>query len=291
MHDREGRAGEGAGARAAVGVRSAPVDPAVASEPAAVGVDGPRPSASSVLLALFPYLLVVAVFGVAKLVPAAGEALGLATVTVSWPGLDGAILDPAGDPIAARYTLELLESPGTLILLCGVVVAAVYRVAPGRAVVELGRTVVRLRYAIATVASVLALAYVMNSSAQTTALGTWIAGAGAAFAFLAPLLGWLGVAVTGSDTSANALFATLQQTAAGEIGVDERLLVAANTTGGVVGKMISPQNLVIAAAAVGLAGRESEILRRVLPWSIGLLVVLCLLVGLQSTPILAWLLP
>ena len=71
----------------------------------------------------------------------------------------------------------------------------------------------------------------------------------------------------------------------------ERLLVAANTTGGVVGKMISPQNLVLAAAAVGLAGRESEILRKVLPWSIGLLIVLCLLVGLQSTPILSWMLP
>ena len=105
------------------------------------------------------------------------------------------------------------------------------------------------------------------------------------------LLGWLGVAVTGSDTSANALFATLQQTAAKSIGIDPTLLVAANTSGGVVGKMISPQNLAIAATAVGLVGHESVILRKVIWWSLGLLAVLCLLVGLQSTPVLSWMLP
>jgi lactate permease len=136
----------------------------------------------------------------------------------------------------------------------------------------------------------LALAYVMNQSGQTIVIGTWIAGAGAAFAYLSPLLGWLGTAVTGSDTSANALFATLQQAAAEEAGLDPTLLVASNTSGGVVGKMISPQNLTIAATAVGLLGREADILRKVLPWSIGLIVAMCLLVGLQSS-VLAWMLP
>ena len=142
-----------------------------------------------------------------------------------------------------------------------------------------------------TIASVLSLAYVMNLSGQTITIGTWIAGTGAAFAFFSPVLGWLGTAVTGSDTSANALFATLQQTAGKHAGIDPTLLVAANTSGGVVGKMVSPQNLTIAATAVGLLGRESEILRRVIWWSLGLLVVLCLLVGLQSTPVLSWMLP
>ena len=146
------------------------------------------------------------------------------------------------------------------------------------------------RSAFLTVSSVLALAYVMNLSGQTIAIGTWIAGAGGAFAFLSPLLGWIGTAVTGSDTSANALFATLQQAAAQEAGLDPTLLVAANTSGGVVGKMISPQNLTIAATAVGLVGREADILRKVLPWSVGLILAVCLLVGLQST-ILAWMLP
>ena len=140
-------------------------------------------------------------------------------------------------------------------------------------------------------ASVLALAYVMNFSGQTITIGTWIAGTGAAFAFFSPILGWIGTAVTGSDTSANALFATLQQTAGKAAGIDPTLLVAANTSGGVVGKMISPQNLTIAATAVGLLGRESDILRKVLWWSLGMLVLLCLLVGLQSTPVLSWMLP
>jgi lactate permease len=243
-------------------------------------------------MALFPYLLVVGVFAVAKLVPPVKELLAAPTFAISWPGLDGLIANPAGDPVAAIYSVPALETPGTLIFLCGVIVAAVYRIAPRVAAAELFSTIYKLRYAILTVASVLALAFVMNASAQTVALGTWIAGAaGAAFPFIAPVLGWIGVAVTGSDTSANALFATLQSAAAVEIGADPALLVSANTTGGVVGKMISPQNLVIAAAAVGMAGRESDIFRKVLPWSLGLLVVLCLLIGLQSTPVLGWMLP
>ena len=255
-------------------------------------VAGPRPTAGEIWMALFPYLLVVGVFAVAKLVEPVKELLAAPTFAISWPGLDGLIANPAGDPVAAVYSVPALETPGTLIFLCGVIVAAVYRIAPRVAAAELFSTIYRLRYAILTVASVLALAFVMNASAQTVALGTWIAGAaGAAFPFIAPVLGWIGVAVTGSDTSANALFATLQSAAAVEIGADPALLVSANTTGGVVGKMISPQNLVIAAAAVGLAGRESDIFRKVLPWSLGLLVVLCLLIGLQSTPVLGWMLP
>ncbi|WP_376715378.1 L-lactate permease [Janibacter limosus] len=123
----------------------------------------------------------------------------------------------------------------------------------------------------------------MNLSGQTITIGARIAGTGTAFAFFSPLLGWIGTAVTGSDTSANALFATLQQSAAERAGIDPTLLVAANTAGGVVGKMISPQNLTIAATAVGLVGRESAILRKVLPWSVGLIILMCLLVGLQST--------
>jgi lactate permease len=177
------------------------------------------------------------------------------------------------------------------LLICGFIVTLVYRVPLGRALRELVATAVKLRWAFLTVASVLALAYVMNLSGQTITIGTWIAGTGAVFAFLSPILGWLGTAVTGSDTSANALFATLQQTAAQQAGLDPTLLVAANTSGGVVGKMISPQNLTIAATAVGIVGRESDLLRKTVLWSVGLLVVLCLLVGLQSTPVLAWMLP
>jgi lactate permease len=178
-----------------------------------------------------------------------------------------------------------------MLVFAGLLVIVLYRVSPAVAVRELAKIVHKLRFAFLTVASVLALAYVMNQSGQTITIGNWIAGAGAAFAFLSPILGWLGTAVTGSDTSANALFATLQQATAIKAGINPALVVAANTSGGVVGKMISPQNLTIAATAVGLLGRESDLFRFAIKWSVGLLIVMCLLVGLQSTPVLSWMLP
>lgn len=245
-----------------------------------------------VWMALFPYLLVIAVFSVSKLVGPVKEFLAGTDRKIPWPGLDGHVLAASGKPITSTvYTFPWLSGPGTLLLLCGVVVAVVYRVAPAAALSDLVRTLDKLKVAILTVASVLALAYVMNFSGQTITIGTWIAGTGALFAFLSPVLGWIGTAVTGSDTSANALFAKLQATAGAKAGIDPTLLVSANTTGGVVGKMISPQNLTIAASAAGLDGQESAILRRVLPWSLGLLLFLCTLVYLQSTPVLGWMLP
>jgi lactate permease len=243
-------------------------------------------------MALFPYLLVIVVFSVSKLVPAVKTFLAGTDLKLGWPGLDGHVLSAAGKPISSTvYTFQWLSSPGTMLLLAGIVVAVVYRISAKAALGDFVGTVVKLRLAILTVASVLALAYVMNFSGQTITIGTWIAGTGAFFAFLSPVLGWIGTAVTGSDTSANALFAKLQATAGSHAGINESLLVSANTTGGVVGKMISPQNLTIAASSAGLDGQESAILRRVLPWSLGLLLFLCVLVFLQSTPILGWMLP
>lgn len=244
-----------------------------------------------VLLALFPYLLVILIFSASKLVPALNSFLASTDLKIHWPGLDGRVMTADGElSTSTVYTFQWLSSPGTLLLLTGVVVALVYRLSVRDAVDVYVNNLVKMRWSILTVAAVLALAYVMNQSGQTITIGTWIAGTGAAFAFLSPILGWLGTAVTGSDTSANALFATLQQTAAEKAGLDPALLVAANTSGGVVGKMISPQNLTIAATAVGLVGQESAIFRRVIWWSLGMLVALCLLVGLQSN-VLSWMIP
>jgi lactate permease len=244
------------------------------------------------LMAFFPYLLVIVVFSLAKLFKPLSTFLVGRDVKIAWPGLDGNVLSSAGKPLTSTvYNFQWLSSPGSLLLICGFIVALVYRVPITKALGELAATAVKLRWAFLTVAMVLALAYVMNLSGQTITIGTWIAGTGVAFAFLSPILGWLGTAVTGSDTSANALFATLQQTAAQQAGLDPSLLVAANTSGGVVGKMISPQNLTIAATAVGIVGREADLFRKTVLWSVGLLVVLCVLIGLQSTPVLGWMLP
>ncbi|MEU5208534.1 L-lactate permease [Streptomyces sp. NPDC020742] len=255
-------------------------------------------------LAVLPYALVIAVFAVAKLDVGAlhlPELLGRCTLTLNWPGLYGDLLAPDGSPAAsAVYKLEVLGNPGTLLLLSGVLVMLVYSRAEDadrfpmslRAGLSCaGRTVVAMRGAIATVATVLALSYVLNQSGQTLAIGTWLAAAGGLFAALSPVLGWLGTAVTGSDTSSNALFATLQQTAGKAAGLDPTLLVAANTTGGVVGKLISPQNLTIAATAVEQPGTERVLLRKVVGYSVAMLAVLCVLVWLQSLPALSWMLP
>ena len=149
-------------------------------------------------------------------------------------------------------------------------------------------TLVQLRPAILVVTAVLALAYVVNQSGQTLTLGLWAAGAGSFFAFLAPMIGWLGVAVTGSDTASNALFGGVQVAVANDTGFSPTLLAAANASGGVLGKMISTQHLAIAAAAVGLAGQEGALFRKVVGWSIVLLLVVCALVYLQSTSALDW---
>jgi lactate permease len=246
---------------------------------------------SRVFLALFPYLLVIVVFSVAKLVPALNNWLASTDVKIPWPGLDGNILTSAGEVSTSTiYNFQWLSSPGTLLLISGIIVAIVYKMTAKEAFDVLVVNVVKMRFSILTVGSVLALAYVMNFSGQTITIGTWIAGTGAFFAFLSPILGWLGTAVTGSDTSANALFATLQQTAAHEAGLNPLLLVGANSSGGVLGKMVSPQNLTIAATAVGLLGKEASIFRRVIGWSLGMLVLMCVLVGLQST-VLSWMVP
>ncbi|MGV0868142.1 L-lactate permease [Corynebacterium kalidii] len=243
------------------------------------------------LMALFPYLLVIVVFSIAKLWAPVSDFLGSTDLSFPWPGLDGNVMTAEGDVSTATvYGFPWLSSPGTLLLLTGVIVAAVYRVSPAEAARAYWENLVKMRYSILTVAAVLSLAYVMNQSGQTITVGHWIAGAGAAFAFFAPVLGWLGTAVTGSDTSANALFATLQQTAATQANLDPALMVASNTSGGVVGKLVSPQNLTIVATAVGLAGRESEILRKVMWWSLGMLTAICVINGLQAT-VLQWMLP
>lgn len=252
----------------------------------------PELSRGQMVMAFLPYLVIVAVFAVAKLVTPVKTFLTDSDVPIRWPGLAGHVLTASGKvSTTATYTLPWLSGAGTLLFVSGAVVTAAYRMRPAVAAQVLGRTISDLRFAILTVGSVLALAYVMNLSGQTITIGQWLAaGTGGFFAFLSPVLGWIGTAVTGSDTSANALFATLQQSAAARSGLDPTLLVAANTSGGVVGKMISPQNLTIAATAVGLTGQESAILRKVVLWSLGLLVALCTLVFLQSN-VLAWMLP
>ena len=267
--------------------------------PRAAGVGGsggtgaPRlpDTRAEIVRAYSPYLIIIVLFVIANLTAVKKAFAGAPwTYKFGWPGLT--VLSPSGKvSTTTQYTLNWLLAAGTLLLIAGILTALVLRISPARALAVYGRTYAELKWAIITVMAVLGLAYVMNLSGQTASLGAWLAGAGAAFAFISPILGWIGVGVTGSDTSANALFGALQVQTAARAGLDPLLLAAANSSGGVLGKMISPQNLAIAAAAVAMAGREGDIFRKVFGWSLLLLLIMCVLVVLQSTPVLSWMIP
>jgi len=156
------------------------------------------------------------------------------------------------------------------------------KASPRLAVQVLGQTVKSLKFPIVTISFILGFAYIMNFSGMAYALGNAFASTGKAFPFVAPFLGWLGVLMTGSDTSTNALFGKLQEVTATKLGVDPVITVAANTSGGVCGKMISPQSLAVATAAVGLVGKEPDLFRFTLKHSIILTSVIAVIVYLQS---------
>jgi lactate permease len=248
--------------------------------------DGYRDTRREILEAYAPYAIIIVVFALAQWAPIK-DLLAKAAQEFSWPGLD--IQNAKGKaPTAVTYKMPLLSAAGTLLLVSGLLTMVVLRFSPLRALRVYGKTLNQLKWATLTVATVLALAYVMNLSGQTITIGTWIAGASGVLGLLSPVIGWLGVAVTGSDTSSNSLFGVLQVTAAKAAGLDQTLLAAANSSGGVLGKMVSPQNLAIGAAAVGLGGQEGDLFRRVLGWSLLLLLIMCVLVYLQTTSVLSW---
>jgi L-lactate permease len=164
-------------------------------------------------------------------------------------------------PYAAVFKLDWFSATGTAIMVAAIASVIYLRMKPKDALITLAETLKALMLPIYSIGMVLAFAFISNYSGLSATLALALAHTGSAFTFFSPFLGWLGVFLTGSDTSSNALFAALQATTAQQIGVSDVLLVAANTTGGVTGKMISPQSIAIACAAVGLVGRESDLFR------------------------------
>jgi len=248
-------------------------------------------SPSDVAKAYAPYLIIVAIFVLTQL-PGIKDLFNTksANPSFTWPGLN--LQTAAGKPSAIpTFKLNILSAAGTLMVIAGLITIPVIGISPAKALKAYGETYRQLAAAIVTVMAVLGLAYVMNASGETATLGKWLAASGSLFAVLSPILGWLGVAVTGSDTSSNSLFGALQVQAAKQTGLPAVLLAAANSSGGVLGKMISPQNLAIAAAAVGMSGREGDIFRKVFMWSLAFLAFMCVVVLLQSTPVLGWMVP
>ncbi|MEM5789738.1 MAG: L-lactate permease, partial [Syntrophobacteraceae bacterium] len=214
----------------------------------------------------------------------------------AWPGLHNLVVKTApivanATPYAATYTLNIGSAAGTAILISGILsILIIPKYGFGRAISCYARTSKQLRFPIVTIAMILGLAYIMNYSGMSSSMGLALATTGVLFPFFSPILGWLGVFLTGSDTSSNALFGALQKTTATQLGIDPALTVAANSSGGVCGKMISPQSISVATAASGLVGQEGNIFRFTLGHSIAMVLFLSVLTFLQAY-VLKWMLP
>jgi lactate permease len=260
------------------------------------------PPLGRTLHAWSPFIIIVALFLLVQVPPIKDAVSGVQTAVnfpsaavdpttglpvVPWPGLDGQVeqqppVVPEAAPYSASYATNWLSAAGTIILIADIIALAVLGVGPGRALRIYSQTLKQLWSAILTIASILGLAYLLNYSGVTYTLGLAFAATGVLFPFFASFIGWLGVALTGSDTSSNALFANLQKVTAQQIGVSPNLTVGANSSGGVLGKMISPQNLAVGTSATGLQGKEGDLLRLVLKWSIALTFVMAVWVTLQA---------
>ena len=188
----------------------------------------------------------------------------------------------ADKPYDAIYKLDLFSATGSAILLSAIVSMIILRMKPMDGLRTFGEVVSELRRPIYSIGMVLAFAFVANYSGLSSTLALVLAGTGSLFPFFSPFLGWLGVFLTGSDTSANALFGSLQATTAHQVGVSDTLLVAANTTGGVTGKMISPQSIAVACAAVGLIGKESDLFRFTLKHSLFFATIIGIITFVQA---------
>jgi len=201
-----------------------------------------------------------------------------------------ALTDQLPAKVPAKYKFNFWSAAGTAILIAAFLSALICGVSLGDTFRLLGKTLYDMRYPSITVASVLGLAYVMNFSGMTNCLGLIFTKTGHIFPFIAPFLGWLGVFLTGSDTSSNVLFGGLQKATAEQLGLNPILMGAANTSGGVMGKMISPQSLAVATAACGMVGEEGTLFRFTLKHSLFLTVIVGVIVYLQAY-FLQWMVP
>ena len=216
------------------------------------------------------------------------------TVHGTWqfefPGLHNAIRGQDGGLLPHVFKLNYGSAAGTAVLIAALISLPVSGLSLKQGVRIFRSTLHQLRFPILTIATVLAFAYGVNDSGITETIAAVLADTGPLFPFFAPVLGWLGVFITGSDTSANALFGKLQATTARSIGVDPIVTVGANVSGGVIGKMISPQSIAVAAAAGNLVGKESDLFRFTVRHSFILLCIVCCLVLAQAYWI-KWMIP
>jgi len=257
-------------------------------------------TAVTILKAWSPFIILTAMVSIWSIKPfktlfAAGGPLASTVINIPVPMLHNLVekMPPvvsAAAPYGAVYSFNWLLATGTAILIAAIITIVFTRLPAAKAMATLGETFKELLVPIYSIGMVLAFAFIANYSGLSATLALALAHTGQAFTFFSPFLGWIGVFLTGSDTSANALFGALQATTAQQLGLPEVLTVAANTTGGVTGKMISPQSIAIACAAVGLAGKESDLFRFTVRHSLIFAVIIGIMTTLQAY-VFTWMIP
>ena len=265
-----------------------------------VTVKAEQHSFGTVFKAWSPFLILTVIVTIwslpfFKALFAKGGALASTVINVPVPMLDKLVtkmppIVKAASPYGAVYSFNIVSATGTAILVAAIITIVMLKMKPLEAIKLFGATLKELALPIYSIGMVLAFAYVANYSGLSATLALLLAGAGGAFPFFSPFLGWLGVFLTGSDTSSNALFCNLQATTAHQVGVPDTLLVAANTTGGVTGKMISPQSIAVGCASVGLVGKEADLFRFTVKHSL-LLATLVGIITMVQAYILPWMIP
>jgi lactate permease len=251
------------------------------------GGRGERPvhGGAAIFRAWLPWLIlsvVVFAWGIPKF---SGAMSAATTVNMPVAGLHNLVLrvpPVANAPEPAVYTLNWLSATGTGILIAALLAGLAMGLTPKTLAWEFVKTTYNIRFAIATIAGMLALGFVMRYSGQDATLGLAFARTGALYPFFGTLIGWLGTATTGSDTSSNVLFGSLQQVTAHQIGVPQSLMASANSAGGVMGKMISPSSIVVASTVTETYGQEGTILRYVLQHSAAMAALVGILVYLMA---------
>ncbi len=257
----------------------------------AVKVEKPKHSAKDIVTAWSPFVVLIATICIWTLKPVKAFFATFVT-TINVPLIHKNIISSmSGKEVAAVYKLDIIGATGTSILVAAIIAKFIIKLSwsdMGKVFVE---TFNEIKIALLTICFVVGFAYVMNASGMTNTLGSALAATGKAFVFFSSALGWIGVFITGSDTSSNLLFTKLQEVTANGVGMNPLLAVAANASGGVAGKMISPQSIAVAAAAVGLVGKESELLKYTFKHSIVILLIISAIVAAQSTGLLSWMVP
>lgn len=260
-------------------------------EPEEKVISATKYSTGQIIRAWSPFIIMTATIIAWGLQPVKEALNSAGDIKFYIPLLHNSIINTDGTPLVIKpFDFSYLSNSGTGVLLSAIISLPVIGLGFRQGARVFMATLRQLKFPIITITSIVGFAFVANNSGISMTIALALAGTGVLFPFFSPILGWLGVFMTGSDTSSNALFCRLQRTTASTLGIDPLITVSANTTGGVMGKMISPQSIAVGTAAIGLVGKESDLFRFTIKHSFILLFLVCIITTLQAY-VLKWVVP